>query len=641
MKSVKVLFLMAVLLLTPAVVFAQGENYEFSGNYLGNVSQPIKFLADRTIFLSAKIINPFAEVETLEVVLSDSSILYRDMTTNEVWKVDKLRRRTVASPEEYNLALGFTLDTGWIPYGSPVQIRIIFMASEGRIKAELPGKINMSYNDAGVIPGATLNTQVGYTGDQSAGKLHMEGGLIFQAKWRIVDIPVIGTIEGYWPYIPSIDLGFLCDTYYTPFLLGGTSAVCYDDIPKQPVGVSFDNIPCVKLTVGMEVSGTVKGTLKGNSVCGDIQYNYNKCIYSNSATVTVPVTISNSSCNTSIPTTNRYNESFNIDWGLSVGPTGGISTCLGWSYYITPISLAFTILKTSLPLDFNQPTPTLTIPGRMPTAASGCSATDNLCGKITVCWTDNSNNENSFNIYRNGSKAGSVSANVTCWDDNTNSSGTYYIKSYNSCGEATQSNSDNGTRLSPPSSAPAGTYADKTSVRTNETYKISWGQVSGATSYYLSENSSWTDVGNITYKYYSKNDTGSYIYKVRARNGCGDGPVNNQILVKVSSSTPVAENEDNQQLPTQYTLSQNYPNPFNATTKLEFTLPKACQVRLDIYNVLGKRIRTLIDEYLSAGYKTVTWDGKDDNGNDVSTGIHFYRIKAGEFSQAKRMVLLK
>jgi hypothetical protein len=182
---------------------------------------------------------------------------------------------------------------------------------------------------------------------------------------------------------------------------------------------------------------------------------------------------------------------------------------------------------------------------------------------------------------------------------------------------------------------------DKDSVQVNETYTISWGQVSGAASYDISENGSWTNVGNITYKLYSKSDTGSYIYKVRAKNSCGTGPENNTVLVRIMSKTPVAENEDNQQLPTQYTLSQNFPNPFNPETKLEFTLPKACHVRLDIYDIVGRRVRTLVDEYLVAGYKVVNWNGKDDSENEVPTGVYFYRIKAGEFTQAKKMILLK
>ncbi len=93
--------------------------------------------------------------------------------------------------------------------------------------------------------------------------------------------------------------------------------------------------------------------------------------------------------------------------------------------------------------------------------------------------------------------------------------------------------------------------------------------------------------------------------------------------------------------PKVFSLSQNYPNPFNPKTVIRFGLPKDSWVNLDIYNVLGQRVRALVDERLSAGMKEVEWDGKDDKGFEVSSGIYFYKIKAGDFSDIKKMVMLK
>lgn len=93
--------------------------------------------------------------------------------------------------------------------------------------------------------------------------------------------------------------------------------------------------------------------------------------------------------------------------------------------------------------------------------------------------------------------------------------------------------------------------------------------------------------------------------------------------------------------PKVFSLSQNYPNPFNPKTVIRFGLPKDSWVNLDIYNVLGQRVKTLVDERLSAGMKEVEWDGKDDKGFEVSSGIYFYKIKAGDFSDIKKMVMLK
>lgn len=90
-----------------------------------------------------------------------------------------------------------------------------------------------------------------------------------------------------------------------------------------------------------------------------------------------------------------------------------------------------------------------------------------------------------------------------------------------------------------------------------------------------------------------------------------------------------------------FSLRQNYPNPFNPETDICYSLTKAENVKLTIYNILGQKIRTLVDEYQPAGTKTAHWDGKDENGNSVNSGIYFYRITAGQFSQTKKMVLMK
>ena len=92
---------------------------------------------------------------------------------------------------------------------------------------------------------------------------------------------------------------------------------------------------------------------------------------------------------------------------------------------------------------------------------------------------------------------------------------------------------------------------------------------------------------------------------------------------------------------TQLTLSQNFPNPFNPTTTITFSLPKTAPVRLSIFTLEGKLVRTLVDEVLSNGFKEYEWDGKDAQGFSVSSGIYFYRIKAGNRTLTKKMTLIK
>jgi len=94
-------------------------------------------------------------------------------------------------------------------------------------------------------------------------------------------------------------------------------------------------------------------------------------------------------------------------------------------------------------------------------------------------------------------------------------------------------------------------------------------------------------------------------------------------------------------LPTEFGLDQNYPNPFNPTTRLSFALPTNAHVQLTVYNVLGQAVRTLVDEDMAAGTHEVTWNGRNGDGQQVSSGIYFYRINAGNFSATKKMMILK
>ena len=94
-------------------------------------------------------------------------------------------------------------------------------------------------------------------------------------------------------------------------------------------------------------------------------------------------------------------------------------------------------------------------------------------------------------------------------------------------------------------------------------------------------------------------------------------------------------------MPEKFSLEQNYPNPFNPETEIRFQLPEASQVTVKIFNTLGQEIRTLTDIHYEAGFHSVRWDGKDNNGNAVSSGIYLYQLQAGSFSQIRKMTLLR
>jgi len=102
-----------------------------------------------------------------------------------------------------------------------------------------------------------------------------------------------------------------------------------------------------------------------------------------------------------------------------------------------------------------------------------------------------------------------------------------------------------------------------------------------------------------------------------------------------------SDSEPGSMVPKSYSLGQNFPNPFNPSTTLLYSLKQAGHVQLSIYNILGQNVRTLVDEYQDANTYTKVWDGCDDSGQPVASGIYMYRIKSGDFTDIKKMVLMK
>jgi len=97
----------------------------------------------------------------------------------------------------------------------------------------------------------------------------------------------------------------------------------------------------------------------------------------------------------------------------------------------------------------------------------------------------------------------------------------------------------------------------------------------------------------------------------------------------------------NKEIPEGFQLQQNYPNPFNPQTEIAYSLPEGSYVKLTVYNILGQKVRVLVDEYQSAGIRKVTWDGRDERGERVASGIYLYKLQAEGLAQTKKMILTK
>ncbi len=110
----------------------------------------------------------------------------------------------------------------------------------------------------------------------------------------------------------------------------------------------------------------------------------------------------------------------------------------------------------------------------------------------------------------------------------------------------------------------------------------------------------------------------------------------NPITIPDSYTVTAVDETQNNQLPTDYSLSQNYPNPFNPTTNIEFALPKNGYVKLVVYDLMGRVVSQLVDGVLNAGYHKVNF-----NGTNLSSGVYFYSLKADNFSSVKKLMLLK
>ncbi|MEA3288205.1 MAG: carboxypeptidase regulatory-like domain-containing protein [Candidatus Marinimicrobia bacterium] len=128
----------------------------------------------------------------------------------------------------------------------------------------------------------------------------------------------------------------------------------------------------------------------------------------------------------------------------------------------------------------------------------------------------------------------------------------------------------------------------------------------------------------------------TYYYMVAAVDANGNIGEGTNVI-----STSIVSIDDAELLPTAFGLTQNYPNPFNPTTTIEFALPQAAHVSLEIYNLLGQRVRTLVSGYMQAGYINTSWDGLNQNGQELSSGTYIYRLKTADLSFTKKMVLMK
>ena len=136
------------------------------------------------------------------------------------------------------------------------------------------------------------------------------------------------------------------------------------------------------------------------------------------------------------------------------------------------------------------------------------------------------------------------------------------------------------------------------------------------------------DLATIHFTVLKQGDPGLKIENADVRNA-------SNAVMAVEAAQKVAE------LPTTYDLAQNYPNPFNPATTVKYQVPAPVAVEVTVYNVLGEKVVTLVNEVQAAGYYTIQWNGRDSRNQTAPSGLYFYTMRAGDFTAVKKMMLMK
>jgi flagellar hook assembly protein FlgD len=133
----------------------------------------------------------------------------------------------------------------------------------------------------------------------------------------------------------------------------------------------------------------------------------------------------------------------------------------------------------------------------------------------------------------------------------------------------------------------------------------------------------------------------TYYYNVWSKGTLTSVPVSEIRKITFDSVSGAAENNQTESVISTFELFQNYPNPFNPTTTIEYQVPSTGRIQIQIYNITGNLIRTLVNSDQPSGKYSITWSGKDESNHQVATGVYIYRVVFGSSVLSKKMLLLK
>ncbi len=287
-----------------------------------------------------------------------------------------------------------------------------------------------------------------------------------------------------------------------------------------------------------------------------------------------------------------------------------------------------------------------------PVMPENLNATALYSNLVRLTWTDKSSNEDGFHIYVRDTYRNQyrllfdVPANKTSthvWDLTPETQYHFYIEAFNSHGNSPHSNIAITTT---PESYIHGSPQAPTNLEIiaqgQTEVEIEWQDNSNneegfkiarrlkGTSYYEIIDSVQSDV--LTYREVGLEPDRIYIYKVCAYNDYGFSAYTNEVYVNTQGNGSILP----ENIQSDLILKENYPNPFNPSTTISFTIPEASEVKLSIYNSLGQRVALLANSFMETGSYSFQWDA-----SGLNSGIYFYRLEAGNFTQIRKMILIK
>ncbi len=282
-----------------------------------------------------------------------------------------------------------------------------------------------------------------------------------------------------------------------------------------------------------------------------------------------------------------------------------------------------------------------------PTSPTSLAAAAVSSSQINLTWLDNSTDETGFKVDRRLTPTDAwttittTNANITSYSNTPLTDGTKYyyrVYAFNSNGNSGFSNEVNAvTPMLAPTNLTVQTVNSQAVLRWLDNSQSEDGYTverkEGPTGQYAKV----TDAASNATAYTDVTVTAGrqYFYRVRGFNSNINSSYSNE------ASVIITDVNGEEAIPTSFALYQNYPNPFNPSTTIKFAVPTPTQVVIDVYDLNGQKIATIMNEGKAAGYHTVSWNGKNNRGADVTSGIYFYSIRAGSFTEVRKMLLLK